>query len=409
MTNNLAFSISKSILLEPTLLLSPTLRDLAMYSSYYQEHDIFIKSIKKFCETELSPHLEQWEAEGFFPNEVFRKLGEQGFLGILIPEEYGGIGGDYKLAAAWCEAWGELCDVGLTVAINMHSLVIGHSVAKFGTDKVKNEWLPKVVSGEAIGAYAFTEPGAGSDLANLTTKAEKKGDKWVINGAKTFITNGARADFILVLTRTDPTAGYNGFTTFLVDTKTPGFSVSKKLDKLGWRSSDTAELSLENVEVDETCILGKLGEGWTQSSNNLNWERAMLTLTSLGGARACFRETAKYAGERKAFGKPLSELELIDSWLQEMYCRILEGEAICHHAIDLMSEGLDCRAEVSAAKRKVCEDAVWIADKAIQIHGGYGYTKEFNPEKWWRDLRLMPIGGGTSEIMGNIVAKHIGL
>ena len=166
-------------------------------------------------------------------------------MGILIPEEYGGIGGDYKLAAAWCEAWGELCDVGLTVGINMHSLVISHSLSNFGTEEAKQRWLPKAVTGEAIGAYAFTEPGAGSDLASLTTKAEKKGDKWVINGAKTFITNGARADFVLVLTRTDPSAGYKGFTTFVVDTKLPGFSVSRKLDKLGWRSSDTAELSLE--------------------------------------------------------------------------------------------------------------------------------------------------------------------
>ena len=156
-------------------------------------------------------------------------------------------------------------------------------------------------------------------------------------------------------------------------------------------------------------ILGSLGEGWVQSSNNLNWERMMLTLTSLGAARACFKETVKYAQDRKAFGKPIREIDLINNWLKDMYTKIIAGEALCHHAITLLNDGSECRAEVSGAKRKVCEDAVWIADKAIQIHGGYGYTKEFNPEKWWRDLRLMPIGGGTSEIMGNIIAKQIGL
>ena len=374
-------------------------------SEFYSDHDIFVQSVKRLVETDLSPHVRKWEEAGRFPDEVFRTIGQHGFLGILIPEEYGGIEGDYKLAAAWCETFGELCDVGLTVAVNMHSLVISHALAKYGTKSAKDKWLPRCVTGEVIGAYAFTEPGAGSDLASLQTKAERKGSKWLITGSKTFITNGDRADYVLVLARTDAKAGYKGFTTFVVDTSLPGFSVQRTMHKLGWRTSDTAELSFDAVEVDDSCILGKIGEGWAQASSNLNWERMMLTLTSLGGARACLRQAARYARDRKAFGKSIDQFGIIQSWLTESYKRICLGEALCHRAIDLLSKGVDCRAEVSAAKRLVCEDAVWIADRAIQIHGGYGYTTDFNPERWWRDLRLMPIGGGTSEIMANLAAK----
>lgn len=380
--------------------------ELAMYTNYYAEHAIFIDSVRKLVENELKPKVNQWEEHGFFPNEVFKILGSQGFLGILVPEEYDGVGGDYKMAAAWCEAFGELPAVGLTTGVNMHSLVISHALAKYGTKAAKERWLKKAVAGDAIGAYAFTEPGAGSDLANSRTRAVRKGDAWVLNGAKTFITNGARADFVLVLARNDLDAGYKGFSTFVVDTKLPGFKVSRKLDKLGWRSSDTAELSLDNVTVDESCVLGKVGDGWAQASNNLNWERMMLTLLSLGGARACIRDAVRYAKDRKAFGKSIVEFGAIADMLQQMYIRLVQGEALTRHALDLLCAGQPCRIEVSMAKRQVCEDAIWIADRAIQIHGGYGYTTEFSPERWWRDLRIMTIGGGTSEIMGNIVLKE---
>ena len=374
---------------------------------YYADHEAFIDSVTKLVHQELIPHVSKWEKDGFFPNDVFKVLGDQGYLGLLISEEYGGVGGDYKMAGAWCETFGELASVGLTVGVNMHSLVISHALEKFGTDTAKQHWLPKAVQGEAIGAYAFTEPGAGSDLASIRTVATKHGSTWKINGSKTLITNGARADFILVLTKTDPNAGYKGFTTFVVDTKSKGFKVSKTLHKLGWHASDTAELSFEDVEVDESCVLGKLGEGWGQAASNLNWERLMLTLTSLAGARMCLQSSTRYAGERKAFGRKLHEFSDIAGYMQEMERRIVLGEALAHRALDELCSGRDCRPLVAAAKRMVCDDAVWIADKAIQIHGGYGYTTEFLPERWWRDLRLMPIGGGTSEIMTNILRKEL--
>lgn len=378
-----------------------------MIHPYILEHENFYDSVVKYMQENVASRIDEWEHKGRFPDELFKELGAQGYLGLLIPEAYGGVGGDYKLAAAWCEAFGTVHAVGLTTAINMHSLVISYALARYGTEEAKQRWLPKAVTGEKIGAYAFTEPGAGSDLARLRTKAEQKNGKWVINGSKTFITNGARADFILVLARTDPQAGYKGFTTFVVDTKSPGFKVARTLSKVGWLSSDTAELVFENVEVEDYCILGKLGEGWTQAANSLNWERVMLTLTSLSGSRECLKASLKYADERQAFGKKISELGQISDYLYLMANRIFSGEALTYEALKLLSEDRDCRVQVALAKRLVCDDAVWIADRAMQIHGGYGYTTEFSPERWWRDLRLMPIGGGTSEVMANIVAKSL--
>lgn len=373
---------------------------------YYQEHTLFIDSIRHVTEREITPSLESWEENGRFPDSLFTVLGAQGFHGLLIPEEYGGIGGDYRLAAAWCETFGEICAVGLTTAVNMHSLVISNALNRYGSAQLKAEWLPRAMTGEAIGAYAFTEPGAGSDLASLRTTATQRGSEWVINGAKTFITNGDRADFILVLTKNDPGAGYKGFTTFLVDTSLPGFKVQRTLDKLGWRSSDTAELVFENLVVPESAVLGAVGAGWIQAAESLNWERLMLTLTSLAGARICFQETLRYANERKAFGKSIAEFGAMREMLRTMYSKLSLGTALSRSALELLISGADCRAHVSYAKRMVCEDAIWIADRAIQIHGGYGYTKEYSPERWWRDLRLMTIGGGTSEIMAEIAAKN---
>lgn len=374
---------------------------------FYSEHEAFIDSVTKMVQLELAPKVHDWEKTGYFPNEVFTLLGSQGYLGLLISEEYGGVGGDYMLAGAWCEAFGELASMGLTVGVNMHSLVISHALERFGTAEAKSRWLPKAVTGEALGAYAFTEPGAGSDLARIRTTATRRGDRWVLNGSKTFITNGARANFILVLTKSDPSAGYAGFTTFVVDTKSKGFSVSKTLDKLGWRASDTAELTFEDVEVDDSCILGKVGEGWNQAAANLNWERLMLTLTSLAGARVCLQEARRYGEVREAFKKRVSDFPIIQNYLLEMERKILLGEALAHRALAEHARGKECRALVAMAKRLMCDDAVWVADRAIQIHGGYGYTTEFTPERWWRDLRLMPIGGGTSEIMAGIVVKEL--
>ncbi len=380
-----------------------------MYSTYYHEHELFIDSTRRFLAEKLAPHVDEWEKAGNYPDSVFKQLGEHGFLGLLISEEYGGTNSDYHLAGAWCETFGELRAHGLCVGINMHSVVVAHALDRLGSKEAKQKWLPGSVTGDMIGAYAFTEPDVGSDLANMRTRADFNGTNWVINGTKTFITNGARANYLLVMARTDLNAGYGGFTTFVVDAQSPGFKVNRKLDKLGWRSSDTAELFFDAVEVGPECILGKIGEGWAQGANNLNWERMMLTLTALGGARTAFRDAVLYSRNRKAFGKKIGEFEYWSNILVQMLQKIVLGEAIAHEALDLVrNEDPKARALVSMAKRQVSADALWIADQAIQIHGGYGYTTEFSAERWWRDLRLMPIGGGTSEIMANVVRKELG-
>jgi acyl-CoA dehydrogenase len=383
-----------------------------MFKELFKEHLAFTSTAKRFIEAEFSPHLKDWEKLGYFPNEAFEKLGEAGYLGVLISEEYGGIGGDYTMAAAWCDIFGTLCDVGFTTAINMHSLVVSHALEKFGSEYAKKYWLPRAVTGKLIGAYAFTEPNAGSDLRSIRTNAKFNGKKWVLNGSKTFITNGKRADFILVLARTTDSnsneKSSESFTTFIVDTNCLGFKVTRTLDKLGWNSSDTAELSLENVEVQPEFVLGEVGQGWAQASANLNWERVMLTVLTQAGARTCYEETLEYASQREAFGKLIKDLPAIKQELISMYSMLALNEALLSDTIRALPENNTKSTQlVALSKRQVCDDSVAIANKCIQIHGGYGYTKEFNAERWWRDLRLMQIGGGSSEIMGNIAFKAL--
>ncbi len=372
-----------------------------------EEHRIFQYSLRKLVEAELLPHVDKWEEQHSFPDSVFETLGRNGFLGILIDEKWGGVGGDYSLASAWCEEWGRLPSVGLTTGINMHSLVILPTVQRLATESAKERWIRAGVEGKAIGAYAFTEPGAGSDLTEVRTSAAKDGDGWVLNGSKIFITNGERADFVLVLAKTDPKKGYDGFTTFLVDTALPGFSVSRTLSKLGWHSSDTAELVFTDLRLGADAVLGQVGQGWHQAMGSLQWERLMLSLGALGGASACLEGTVRYVNDRKVFGKPVAAYDNTREVLAGLYSRLEAARAYCHRCVRLLQAGERCRKESSLCKIYTCELAIEVADRCLQLHGGYGYTTEFRPERWLRDLRLNTIGGGTSEIMARIAAKEI--
>ncbi len=374
---------------------------------YQEEHLIFKNSIRKFCEKEILPQVDEWEDLGFFPNTLFTRLGKNGFLGILVDEKWGGVGKDLSYASAWCEEIGRVPANGLAIAINMHSLVITPTLQRFGSDEAKEKFLEDAVAGKAIGAYAFTEPGAGSDLSNIQTKAVKDGDHFIINGSKTFITNGARANFILVLTKTDTDSGYNGFTTFVVDTSLPGFSVTRTLDKLGWHSSDTAEINFENLKVHKSMILGEEGQGWQQAMSSLEWERLMLTITATAGALKCLEDTVQYCDERKAFGKKIADFAHTKEVISTSSAKLIAGRELCHRCLIDLIAGKDVRVMVSVAKQSICEFAIKVADKCLQLHGGYGYTTEFKPERWLRDLRLNTIGGGTSEIMSQVAVKQI--
>lgn len=374
---------------------------------YGEEHVLFQQSVRRHLEREILPHVTSWETGGHFPDEVFTSLGSQGFLGILVPEMWGGVGGDYELASAWCEEFGRVPSVGMTTGVNMHSLVVLPALARFGTDEVKERFLRPAVRGELIGAYAFTEPGAGSDLTVVQTRAIQEGTTYRLNGSKTFITNGARADFILVLARTEFDKGYEGFTTFVVDTSQPGFQVTRTLDKLGWHASDTAEIAFLDMVLPQEMVLGVHGRGWRQAMESLQWERLMLALGALGGARSCLESTVHYVNDRRVFGQSVGSFDLNRETLARLFARLEAGRALCHRCVTMLNRGERCRREVSLAKLVVCELAIEIADRCVQLHGGYGYTREFLPERWLRDLRLNTIGGGTSEIMTRLAAKEI--
>lgn len=376
---------------------------------YEEEHEIFRSSVKKFLEREVLPYVDHWEQRFDYPSEIYQKLGAQGFLGILVPEEWGGVGGDYTLASAWCEEFGRVPSVGFTTGVNMHSVVVTSALARLGTPEAKEKWLRRAVEGTAIGAYAFTEPGFGSDLSRIQTKAVADGAYYVINGAKTFITNGARAHFILLLTRTDSSAGYGGFTTFVVDTSLPGFSVSRKLSKIGWHASDTAELSFTDMRVHRSMTIGEINRGWYRAMESLEWERLMLSLNAIGGSEACLERTITYVNDRKVFGRSVGSYDHTRDMLATLWSKLQAAKAMVHRCVRMINAGERCRREVSLAKIYTCELAIVIADRCLQLHGGYGYTTEFLPERWLRDLRLNTIGGGTSEVMASIAAREMGL
>lgn len=376
-------------------------------SIYGEEHAIFQKSLRRFAEKEILPFVDEWEEQRHFPSELFLKLGKEGFLGIRVSEADGGVGGDYILAGAWCEEFGRVPAVGLTTAINMHSLVITPTLARYASNEAKQTWLAAALSGQAIGAYAFTEPSAGSDLSEAKCRAKRDGDDFLLSGEKIFITNGKRANFVLVLAKTDPDLGYDGFTTFVVDTKLPGFQVTRTLAKLGWHCSDTAELHFDKVRLPKTAVLGEVGKGWHQAMESLQWERLMLTLGALGGAKACLDETLNYIRQRKVFGKLVADFEANQVRLLGLWSRLVAGEAYAHHCLQLLNENKRCRVPVSLCKRSLCQTAIDVADACLQLHGGYGYTTAFPPERWLRDLRLNTIGGGTSEVMAQVAAKEL--
>ena len=376
-------------------------------SLFQEEHRIFQQSVAKFSNAEILPVVDAWEKQCDFPSAIFEKLGANGFLGIFIEEAFGGVGGSYMLAAAWCEQFGRIPAVGFTTGVNMHALVVLPALQRYGTEETKQRWLQAGVEGKAIGAYAFTEPDAGSDLTRVKTKAVEQGDHFVLNGSKIFITNGKRADFILVLAKTAPDKGYDGFSTFLVDTKSPGFTVNRTLSKLGWHSSDTAELSFVDVKVPKSCLLGELNKGWYQAMTSLEWERLMLTLAAIGGASQCLEDTVTYINQRTIFGQTVGSFERNRTLLARRAAQLQAARALCHQCVRMLEAKQRCRREVSLAKRNICELAIEIADECLQLHGGFGYTTEFKPERWLRDLRLNTIGGGASEVMARIAMKEV--
>jgi alkylation response protein AidB-like acyl-CoA dehydrogenase len=375
---------------------------------FTDEHEQLRESIRNFATKELAPHAEEWE-ETTFPNWVFTRMGELGFLGLDKPEEYGGQGGDYYSAMVLAETIGYSNSGGMCMGVAVHTDMAMPPILAFGTEEQKQEWVVPAIQGTKILCLGITEPDAGSDVAGIKTRAVREGDEYVINGSKTFITNGHRADAIVLVTKTDPDAGYDGFTLFVVPMDSPGVIREKKLEKLGMHASDTALLAFQDVRVPDTAVLGEVGKGFYHIMWELQGERLHGAVGCVAGAQRCFDRTLQYAKERTAFGKPIGNFQVIRHKFAEMATKIETARQLAYTTAWRFQNGEYPVREISMAKLYASQIAVEVADECIQIHGGAGYMKEYGVERAWRDLRLNRIGAGTDEIMLDVIGRSYGI
>jgi citronellyl-CoA dehydrogenase len=379
------------------------------YPQFTEEHDMFRKAVRDFCEKELAPHAEEWENARFFPNDVFKRMGELGFLGCRYPEDVGGSGGDIWHTAVFAEELPRCGMAALPMAILVQSDMATPIINEIGTPEQKEEFLAPAIRGEKIAALGVSEPGAGSDVAGIRTQARRDGDDFIINGSKTWITNGTRADFITLAVRTDMDNRYGGISLILFPTDTPGFHVGKKLEKIGNHASDTAELFFEDCRVPARYLLGNEGHGFYYIMQNFQGERLVGALTGTAGAQIVLDKTIQYCKEREAFGRPLMGFQVTRHKIVDMETKLEACRALTYHAADLFGRGIPCQREISMAKLMVGETAMSVIDGCLQLHGGMGYVEEGPVARAWRDTRLLSIGGGTTEIMKEILSKVMGL
>jgi citronellyl-CoA dehydrogenase len=376
---------------------------------FREEHEIFRKTVRKFMEAELAPHSEEWEEKKDFPNWVFKRAGEMGFLGITYPEEVGGSGCDYFYKTVFCEELPRSGSGGVNMALLVQSDMGSPPINMLGTKEQKEEYLVPIIKGDKICALGITEPNAGSDVASMRTSARKDGDDYVINGTKTFITNGARAHVITLAAKTDPDKGYDGISLFLVDTDLPGFSVSRRFEKMGMHTSDTTELVFEDVRVSKDKLLGEENKGFLEVMINFQGERLVAAITATAAAALILERTIEYVKQREAFGRPLSKFQVTRHKIVDMACEIEAARQYVYYCCWLFDQDRNPAKEVSIAKVISTEMALRVLHQCIQLHGGYGYMKEYGIERAYRDARLATIGGGTTEIMKEIIGGIMGL
>lgn len=374
-----------------------------------EEHEIFRKALRKFLEKEAHPFYERWEEERLIPRAFWEKMGSQGYLCPDVEEEYGGSGVDWGFSVIINE---ELEKVGSgLVGIGLHNDIVIPYITSYGTEEQKKRWLPKCVTGETITAIAMTEPGTGSDLANIQTTAKQKGDHYILNGQKTFITNGIQADLILVACKTDPQAvpKYKGVSLLVVERDMPGFSRGRKLNKIGLHSQDTAELIFEDCLVPKDNLIGEEGKGFQYLMEKLQQERLVVAIAAQAASEKMFEMTMSYIKSREAFGKPISKFQNTQFKMAEMATDIEMGRAFLDQLIFEHMNGEDIVTKVSMAKWKLTENARKIATECMQLHGGYGYMEEYEIARRYRDIPVASIYAGTNEIMKTIIAKNMGL
>ena len=362
--------------------------------------------IRDFGEREIKPFMMDWDESQEFPIELFKKLGGLGLMGVLVPENYGGSGFGYL---EYVTAIAELAKIDGAIGLSMaahNSLCTGH-ILQFGSEAQKHKYLPLLASGEWIGAWGLTEPNTGSDAGNMRTVAVKEGDHYVINGAKNFITHGKSGNVAVVIVRTGAVGDSHGMTAFVIEKGTPGFSAGKKENKLGMRASETAELIFTDCRVHESQILGKVGDGFVQALKVLDGGRISIAALSLGIAQGAFEAALRYSKERQQFNQPISNFQGISFKLAEMATQIEAARLLTYQAADLKNKGINVNKESAMAKLYASEVAVSVANEGVQIFGGYGYTKDFPAEKYYRDAKLCTIGEGTSEIQKLVISRAL--
>ncbi len=380
---------------------------MALDFEFTEEQNMFRDTVVEFGKREIEPLIEEYEKKEEFPKELFPKLGEMGFLGIVFPEEYGGVGLDKITECIFAEEMGRI-NAGIAMCVNAHTGLALFPIYKFGTEDQKQRYLVPGIAGQKIGALGLTEPNAGSDARSIRTQAVKQGSKYILNGTKTWITNGCMADFAVVAAYTDKSKRGEGISLFIVEKGFPGFKVGNKIHKLGHKTADTGELIFDNCEVPEENLL--VGEG--------GFDRAMATLLgarithaakSVGMARAAFEYALQYSKEREAFGRPICKFQAISFKLADMAVKIETAKLLVYKAAWLYSQGKRCVKEASMAKLYASEVVQWIATEAVQVLGGYGYGVEYPVERYYRDAKLASITEGTSEIQHIIIARELGL
>lgn len=371
-----------------------------------ENQKLIAQMVRDFAEKHIRPNVMDWDERQYFPIELFHEMGKLGLLGVLVPHEYGGAGFGYLEYVVAIQELAKVCgSVGLSMAAH-NSLCTGH-ILQFGNEAQKKKWLPKLATGEWIGAWGLTEANTGSDALRMQVTAKEDGDSFVLNGAKNWITHGITGNVAVVLARTGDLLDSNGITAFVVERGTPGFSGGKKENKLGMRASETAELIFQDCRVPKENILGNVGDGFRQAMKVLDGGRISIASLSLGIARGAYEAALKYSKERQQFGKPISEFQAIGFKLADMATRIEAAELLTMQAADKKNKGLNINREGAMAKYYASEVAVYASNEAVQIFGGYGYTKDFPVEKFYRDSKLCTIGEGTSEIQKLVISRSI--
>jgi len=379
---------------------------------FSEEHEMFRAAVRSFVDKEVAPHIEEWETAGQIPKSIWPRMGALGFLGVEYDEKYGGAGADFLTTAVLCEELGRSRCGSLAMAVGVHTDMASPHLYYTGSEALKEKYMPAICRGEKLSAIAVTEAGGGSDVAAIRTRARKEGDHYVLNGSKMFITNGVMADLYFVAARLeagDADKRHRGISMFLVERETPGFIVSRKLDKMGMRASDTAELAFQDMAVPAENLLGQEGKGFYEVMRIFQRERLVAGLHSVAMCDRAVEDTIAYARQRQAFGGPLTGKQVIRHKLADLATLIEAGRWLTYAACLKFQNREEVVKEISMVKLFTAEMANRVAYDCVQIHGGYGYMREYPIERFARDVRLFPIGGGTSEIMKEIIAKEMEL